>query len=355
MSTSESRSKWRRSCIHLPRTSAAGAGANEGPPNLPPESLIRTGYGRHSGNIDLPRLGLSTRRNPRTNNRGAFGKATRHPGRRSPAKWPVKPSRMALRPIGGVDGKDTPVGSSCPGGHGACSGRRALSNIPPSYLHTVCRGPIGRSSSFILDCQPGGGPGPGPTLVERLKQNGFGALMHALVADETALRWADRGERSEPHPAVSERPNRRRDRFVPELAAPDLLELCTDRQAPWVHGIGDLVAGAGVAVMIASGELTLGSHLDDLSDHLRPDPWRYAARLGGGLRADEWSRHSDLNRGPAVYETAALPLSYVGQSARIADARRQELFAIAKAISTSCPRPGHNARTADNCYPGSGG
>src|SRR5512140_2305965 len=25
-----------------------------------------------------------------------------------------------------------------------------------------------------------------------------------------------------------------------------------------------------------------------------------------------WSRHSDLNRGPAVYETAALPLSYVG-------------------------------------------
>ena len=32
-----------------------------------------------------------------------------------------------------------------------------------------------------------------------------------------------------------------------------------------------------------------------------------------------WSRHSDLNRGPAVYETAALPLSYVGRSANIAD------------------------------------
>ena len=29
-------------------------------------------------------------------------------------------------------------------------------------------------------------------------------------------------------------------------------------------------------------------------------------------RSDKWSRHSDLNRGPAVYETAALPLSYVG-------------------------------------------
>ena len=31
-----------------------------------------------------------------------------------------------------------------------------------------------------------------------------------------------------------------------------------------------------------------------------------------GSRSWEWSRHSDLNRGPAVYETAALPLSYVG-------------------------------------------
>jgi hypothetical protein len=30
------------------------------------------------------------------------------------------------------------------------------------------------------------------------------------------------------------------------------------------------------------------------------------------LEWGEWSRHSDLNRGPAVYETAALPLSYVG-------------------------------------------
>jgi hypothetical protein len=30
------------------------------------------------------------------------------------------------------------------------------------------------------------------------------------------------------------------------------------------------------------------------------------------LTEGEWSRHSDLNRGPAVYETAALPLSYVG-------------------------------------------
>jgi hypothetical protein len=33
---------------------------------------------------------------------------------------------------------------------------------------------------------------------------------------------------------------------------------------------------------------------------------------GAAARTGEWSRHSDLNRGPAVYETAALPLSYVG-------------------------------------------
>jgi hypothetical protein len=33
---------------------------------------------------------------------------------------------------------------------------------------------------------------------------------------------------------------------------------------------------------------------------------------GRASRPDGWSRHSDLNRGPAVYETAALPLSYVG-------------------------------------------
>ena len=37
-----------------------------------------------------------------------------------------------------------------------------------------------------------------------------------------------------------------------------------------------------------------------------------------------WSRHSDLNRGPAVYETAALPLSYVGDDQGIADDFRQQ-------------------------------
>lgn len=37
-----------------------------------------------------------------------------------------------------------------------------------------------------------------------------------------------------------------------------------------------------------------------------------ARPLDRASRSDRWSRHSDLNRGPAVYETAALPLSYVG-------------------------------------------
>ena len=41
---------------------------------------------------------------------------------------------------------------------------------------------------------------------------------------------------------------------------------------------------------------------------------------------DRWSRHSDLNRGPAVYETAALPLSYVGARASIGDAPGHQLF-----------------------------
>jgi hypothetical protein len=47
---------------------------------------------------------------------------------------------------------------------------------------------------------------------------------------------------------------------------------------------------------------------------------------GEAFESGGWSRHSDLNRGPAVYETAALPLSYVGWSANIADAFRQQLF-----------------------------
>jgi hypothetical protein len=56
-------------------------------------------------------------------------------------------------------------------------------------------------------------------------------------------------------------------------------------------------------------------HVDGLTDGLRPAS---EGGLGGprwtGSFGDLWSRHSDLNRGPAVYETAALPLSYVGRA-----------------------------------------
>src|SRR5450756_579148 len=42
------------------------------------------------------------------------------------------------------------------------------------------------------------------------------------------------------------------------------------------------------------------------SQTTRKPAFRPAFTLG------KWSRHSDSNRGPVVYETTALPLSYVG-------------------------------------------
>jgi hypothetical protein len=49
--------------------------------------------------------------------------------------------------------------------------------------------------------------------------------------------------------------------------------------------------------------------------NLTTSPTTYEAIPREPRRKGEWSRHSDLNRGPAVYETAALPLSYVGADA----------------------------------------
>jgi hypothetical protein len=83
-----------------------------------------------------------------------------------------------------------------------------------------------------------------------------------------------------------------------------------------------------------------------------PDPQETAQlaglqRCGTCLRRDSqpevvilsgkksWSRHADSNCGPAVYETAALPLSYVGRSASIGDAPRRQLFAARGAPSGS--------------------
>ena len=44
---------------------------------------------------------------------------------------------------------------------------------------------------------------------------------------------------------------------------------------------------------------------------------RHQTAISDHPTREGWSRHSDLNRGPAVYETAALPLSYVGAGQRI--------------------------------------
>ena len=49
----------------------------------------------------------------------------------------------------------------------------------------------------------------------------------------------------------------------------------------------------------------------------------FEGRRTGHSCLGRWSRHSDSNRGPAVYETAALPLSYVGVKAIVGAGRRQ--------------------------------
>src|SRR4051794_32285406 len=54
-----------------------------------------------------------------------------------------------------------------------------------------------------------------------------------------------------------------------------------------------------------AGAVTSERRRDDVS--MTGAAWRPEGVVWRG-----WSRHSDLNRGPAVYETAALPLSYVG-------------------------------------------
>src|SRR4051795_10195663 len=59
-----------------------------------------------------------------------------------------------------------------------------------------------------------------------------------------------------------------------------------------------------------AGAVTSERRRDDVS--MTGAAWRPEGVVWGG-----WSRHSDLNRGPAVYETAALPLSYVGLGARL--------------------------------------
>jgi hypothetical protein len=60
-------------------------------------------------------------------------------------------------------------------------------------------------------------------------------------------------------------------------------------------------------------------------------PQRFGYSLPG-RGSGKWSRHSDSNRGPAVYETAALPLSYVGATG-----------IVSRAIARVCRRPRRTA------------
>src|SRR5580765_7636802 len=78
------------------------------------------------------------------------------------------------------------------------------------------------------------------------------------------------------------------------------------------------------------------------------DPTCDIQSLSSRSNRGKWSRHSDLNRGPAVYETAALPLSYVGASASIGDDLNQQTD------STSGPKGGSKVFSmASSADPGS--
>ena len=80
------------------------------------------------------------------------------------------------------------------------------------------------------------------------------------------------------------------------------------------HELPDFVQLAGLRQLAVFGVET-----PTAKTVLTPDSCSSRTRNGG------WSRHSDLNRGPAVYETAALPLSYVGEGRIIGDAQTQQL------------------------------
>src|SRR3954471_18630215 len=66
--------------------------------------------------------------------------------------------------------------------------------------------------------------------------------------------------------------------------------------------------------------------------------WVTALPRRGCFVRGEWSRHSDLNRGPAVYETAALPLSYVGPGARLYRQFLGESAGVAPPADSKTPR-----------------
>jgi hypothetical protein len=73
-------------------------------------------------------------------------------------------------------------------------------------------------------------------------------------------------------------------------------------------------------------------------------------------RASFWSRRGDSNPGPAVYETAALPLSYVGDARSIPKGMRQFLGAtVPVPAGLGVPAAGVSAAgVLESGVPGSG-
>jgi hypothetical protein len=78
-------------------------------------------------------------------------------------------------------------------------------------------------------------------------------------------------------------------------------------------------------------------------------PCRRTATTGHFSRG-EWSRHSDLNRGPVVYETTALPLSYVGLVRHRTRNSDRDTIAVMCASSLRATPAGHPRRVAGRLW-----
>ena len=76
------------------------------------------------------------------------------------------------------------------------------------------------------------------------------------------------------------------------------------------YGAGGYDFGAGVTTILARDhpESVIGIHLTTLESDLTPRPLNHNGSPRKSLSS--WSRRSGLNRGPADYKSAALPLSY---------------------------------------------
>ncbi len=142
---------------------------------------------------------------------------------------------------------------------------------------------------------------------------------------------------------------RERDESALRTARRPLDQICRDAEPSWGHDPARTVDTG--APTVSRAVLSGRSRPIPLSS--RSSPVSRTSRAADGIEDRAiarqllflstkrgWSRHSDLNRGPAVYETAALPLSYVGRRANIADEFKQQLFVLPQARSANRIGPG---------------